>query len=153
MMKRLVYGALSSLMILAVATPVMAETPATVIAQSESIVDRMFREQRVLTEEIQTLMTQMKAIMAEVKATNAMSSGKTVTMNDLYKQQQVLAAQVETLIARNRIDTIPPRATSTATVQEVHQQQQAMMAELKDMMTEMKRMVAAYRGRATDRTQ
>lgn len=151
-MKRLVYGALSSLVILAIAVPGMAETPVTIIAQSESdtIIDRMFYEQRLLREDMRQMMAQMKAMMAEMKATQSMPAGKSVTMNDLYKQQQILAAQVESLINRNRLDTIPPRATTSATVQEVYQQQQTMISELKEMMAEMKKMVAVYRGRVTD---
>jgi hypothetical protein len=35
-------------------------------------------------------------------------------------------------------------------VQEVHQQQTAMMAEMKEMMAEMKKMIAVYRGRVTE---
>ncbi len=151
-MKRLIYGALSSLVIVSTAVPVMAETPVSIVAQTDSdtIIDRMFYEQRILREEIQQMMAQMKAMMAEMKATQAMPAGKNITMNDLYKQQQVLATQVEALVARNRLDTIPPRTTGTATVQEVHQQQQAMISELKTMMAEMKQMVAVYRGRVTD---
>jgi hypothetical protein len=142
-MKRLAYGVLSSLVILSAAGPVKAETPTFTIAQSESTIAQMYQQQRVLTEDIQTLMAQMKTVMAEMKALTASPSGKSVTMNDLYKQQQVLSARMDMLIGRTRYDTIQPTATipktNSAAVQEVHQQQQAMVAEMKGMMTEMKK--------------
>jgi hypothetical protein len=67
-------------------------------------------------------------------------------MTDLYKQQQVMLAQIMTL-SQSRLDTILPRKNA-ATVQDVYQQQAAIMAEMKTMMAEMKTMMEAYRGRA-----
>lgn len=150
-MKRLAYAALSSLMIASAAIPVGATPPPTTVAQSGSTIEQMYFQQRVLSQDLETLMTQMKAMMAEMKAVTAAPSGKTITMEDLYKQQQVLAAQVETLIGRSRWDTLRPSATDTTTLQVVQQHQQAMIAEMKEMMTEMKKMVTVYRGRAGDR--
>lgn len=156
-MKRLAYGVLSSLVILSAVGPAQAETPAFMVAQSESTIERMFQEQRVVTEGMLEMMAQMKVMMAEMKALMASPSGKPVTMNELYKQQQILAARMDALIGRTRLDTIQPKAvssatgaTSSATVQEVQQQQQTMMAEMKEMMAEMKKMITVYRGRATD---
>ncbi len=149
-MKRVAYGILSSLLILSVTVPVGAKTPTAAIAQSNSMtIEQMFREQKVLTDEIQALMAQMKAMMAEIKALTSLPSGQTPTMADLYKQQQVILSRLETL-SQSRFDTISPRkpaATGKATVQDVHQQQQAMMAEMKSMAAEMKQMLEVYRGR------
>ncbi|MBM0744858.1 hypothetical protein JOY44_25390 (plasmid) [Phormidium sp. CLA17] len=150
-MKRLVYGIVSSLIIVSVAVPATAKTPTFVIAQQDATIQRMFRELRVVTEDMQEMMTQMKMMMAEMKALTSVPSGKPTTTNDLYRQQQVLIQQMEILIGRTRLGTIQPRTISTSTVQEVQQQQQVMMTEMKEMMAEMKRMMAAYRGRATDR--
>ncbi|PSB24321.1 hypothetical protein [Stenomitos frigidus] len=149
-MKSFAYGVgvLSSLLILATTVPVGATTPTATVAQSNSSsIEQMFREQKVLTDEIKTLMTQMKAMMAEMKALTSLPEGQAPTMADLYKQQQVILAQVQTL-SQSRFDTLQPRK-NTATVQEVHQQQVAMMAEMKSMMAEMKAMIEAYRGRAS----
>lgn len=147
-MKRLTYGILSSLVIFSAAMPVKAETPAFITAQSESTVERMFQQQRVLTEDIQSLMAQMKTVMAQMKALTSVPQGQSPTMADLYKQQQVMATHLETLLAQNRLDTIPPRRVN-ATVQEVYEQQVAMVSEMKTMMAEMKAMVEVYRGRVT----
>ncbi len=153
-MKRLVSGVLSSLLVLSTVVPAKAETPTYVVAQSESTIERMYQEQRVVTEGMLELMAQMKTMMAEMKALTSLPTGKPVTMNDLYKQQQIMAARMDALIGRTRLDTIQPRvstsAPSPATVQEVHQQQQAMMTEMKEMMAEMQQMIAVYRGRATN---
>ena len=149
-MKKLVSGALSSLVILSATLPARAEIPTFTVAQSQSTIEQMFRQQRVLTEEIQTMMAEMKTMMAEMKALTALPVGQSATMNDLYKQQQILAMKVDSLIGRTRFDTIQPRTTETVTVQEVHQQQTAMMAEMKEMMAEMKKMIAVYRGRGTE---
>jgi hypothetical protein len=142
-MKRLTCGILSSLVILSAAGVAKAETPAFVVAQSESTIERMYQEQRVVTEGMLELMAQMKTMMAQMKALTDLPPGKSVTMNDLYKQQQVLSARMDMLIGRTRYDTIQPTATSPkaspATVQSVQQQQQVMMAEMKEMMTEMKK--------------
>ncbi len=150
-MKRFAYGVLSSLVILSVTIPAKAETPTFTIAQQDSTIQRMFRELRVVTDDMQTMMAQMKTMMAEMKALTSVPAGKSATTNDLYKQQQVLIGQMDMLIGRTKLDTLLPRTTSTATVQEVQQQQQVMITEMKAMMTEMKAMMAAYRGRATDR--
>lgn len=153
-MKRFAYGVLSSLVILSAVVPAKAETSAFTVAQSESAIERVAQEQRVLTEGMLEVMAQMKVMMAELKTLTSSPTGKPVTMEDVYKQQQMLEARVDALIGRTRLDTIQPRATSpvtnSATIQEVHQQQQAMMAEMKEMMTEMKQMITVYRGRATD---
>lgn len=153
-MKRFAYGVLSSLVILSAVGPAKAETPAFTVAQSESAIERVAQEQRVLTEGMLEVMAQMKVMMAELKTLTSSPTGKPVTMEDIYKQQQMLEARVDALIGRTRLDTIQPRAispaTNSATIQEVHQQQQAMMAEMKEMMTEMKQMITVYRGRATD---
>lgn len=152
-MKRLAYGVLSSLLILATTIPVGAETSTTLVqsntvAQSNSAtIDQMFRQQKVLADEIQALMAQMKTMMAEMKALTALPDGQTPTMADLYKQQQRLITQVEALTNRTKLETIQPRK-STATVQDVHQQQVTMMAEMKAMMAEIKSMSEVYRGRA-----
>ncbi len=142
-MKRLACGVLSSLVILSAAIPAKAETPTFTIAQDLTTIEQMYEQQRVLTNDIQTVMTQMKAMMAEMKALTAAPSGKSVTMNDLYKQQQALSARMDLLIGRTRYDTIQPTATSPkatpATVQTVQQQQQVMVAEMKEMMIEMKK--------------
>jgi hypothetical protein len=138
-MKRLAYGVLSSLVILSAAVPAKAETQPFMIAQSASTIEQMYQQQRVLTYDIKTMMTQMKAMMAEMKALTASPSGKPVTMNDLYKQQQVLAARMEMLIGQTKYDTIQPTPKDSATVQEVYQQQQMMIAEMKEMMAEMKK--------------
>lgn len=150
-MRKIVYGIVSSLVIVAAAMPAHAETPSFRIAQEDSSIERMFRELRVVTDDMQTMMTQMKMMMAEMKALTSVPAGKSATTNDLYKQQQVLIGQMEMLIGRTKLDTLLPRTTSKATVQEVQQQQQVMITEMKAMMTEMKAMMAAYRGRATDR--
>lgn len=149
-MKRFAYGVLSSLVILSVTVPAKAETPTFMIAQQDSTIQRMFRELRVVTDDMQTMMAQMKTMMTEMKALTSVPAGQTPTMTDLYKQQQILTTQMETLIGRTKFDTIPPRATSTATVQEVYQQQKVMMAEMKVMMAEMKRMMTVFRGRVTE---
>jgi hypothetical protein len=146
-MKRLIYGGLSSLVILLSTVPVQAQTPALVVAQSNSTIERMFREQRAFVGELETIMAEIKIMKAQMKALMALPEGKPATMEDIYKQQQLLSAQMETLLLRNRLNTIPPR-TSTATMQEVYQQQVAMMDEMKGMMTEMKKMIEIYRGRA-----
>ncbi len=148
-MKKLTYGVLSSLLILATAIPSGATTPAPTIAQANSAsIDQMFQEQRVLTGELQTMMAQMKMMMAEMKALTSIPEGQTPTTTDLYKQQQILIAQVETLTNRTKLDTILSPGKRTATVQDVYQQQMAMAADLKAMMAEMKTMLEAYRGRA-----
>ena len=149
-MKRLIYGTLSGLVILSTAMPAKAESPTFVTAQSQATIEQMFRQQRVLTDEIQTMMAQMKIMMAEMKALTSLPPGKSASMTDLYNQQQILIARMDTLIGRTRLDTIAPKTTSSATVQEVYQQQVEMMAEIKEMMTEMKRMITVYRGRVTD---
>jgi len=149
-MKRLIYGTLSSLIILSTVIPVQAEPQSVLTAQSNSTVERMFEQQRVLTEDIQMIMTQMKRMMAEMKVLTSMPSQQMVTMNDVYKQQQLLAARMDALIGRTRFDTIQPRTTGSATIQEVYQQQVDMVAEMKEMMAEMKRMVTVYRGRVTE---
>jgi hypothetical protein len=146
----LIYGTLSSLLILSVITPAKADTQPLIVAQSNSTVDEMFRQQRVLKDDIQALMTDLRTMMAEMKALSSLPSGKTATMNDLYKQQQLLAARFDSIVGRTRLDTIQPRATSSASVQEVHQQQVEMLTEMKAMMAEMKRMIAVYRGRVTE---
>lgn len=142
-MKRLTCGILSSLVILSTAGVARAETPTFTIAQDLTTIEQMYEQQRVLTNDIQTLMTQMKTVMAEMKALTAAPPGKSVTMNDLYKQQQALSARMDMLIGRTRYDTIQPTATSpkasSATVQSVQQQQQMMIAEMKGMMAEMKK--------------
>jgi hypothetical protein len=120
-MKRLATGILSSVLVLSAVVPVKAETPAFVVAQSESTIEQMFREQRVVTEGMLEMMAEMKAMMAEMKALTATPTGKTVTTNDLYRQQQ-----------------------------SVQQQQQTIMAEMKQMMAEMKQMLTIYRGRANN---
>lgn len=146
-MKRVAYGILSSLLILSVTVPVGAKTPTAAIAQSNSMtIEQMFREQKVLTDEMQTLMAQMKAMMAEMKALTSLPSGQTPTITDLYKQQQLMLARIETLSNRTKLETILPQK-SAATVQDVYQQQQAMMAEMKSMAAEMKQMLEVYRGR------
>lgn len=150
-MKRLVYSIAYSLVIVSAAMPAHAETPIFKVAQSDSTIERMFRELRVVTDDMQTMMTQMKMMMAEMKALTSVPAGKSATTNDLYKQQQVLIGQMEILIGRTKLDTLLPRTTSTATVQEVRQQQKVMITEMKSMVAEMKAMMAAYRGRATDR--
>jgi hypothetical protein len=145
--KKLAYGVLSSLLILAATVPVHATTPAVTIAQSNSAaIEQMFREQKVLADELQTLMTQAKTMMAEMKVLTSPPEGQAPTMTDLYKQQQVMLAQIMTL-SQSRLDTILPRKNA-ATVQDVYQQQAAIMAEMKTMMAEMKTMMEAYRGRA-----
>lgn len=149
-MKKLVFGSLSSLVLLLTVMPAKAEIQPAVVAQSQSTIEQMFRQQRVLTDEMKSLMAQMKVLMAEVKALTAEPSEKPITMGDLYKQQQILAARVDALIGRTRFDTIAPRATTSGSVQEVYQQQVEMMAEMKEMMAEIKRMVTVYRGRVTD---
>jgi hypothetical protein len=149
-MKRLVSGILSSLVILSATIPTQAQTPNFTVAQSESAIEQLSKEQRVVTEGMLELMAQMKTMMAEMKALTAPSSGKPVTMNDLYKQQQVLSTQMDMLIGRTRLDTIQPREARSASVQEVQQQQQVMIAEMKNMMAEMQKMMAVYRGRATN---
>ena len=149
-MKRLIYGMLSGLVIMSAAMPAKAETQPVIVAQSEGSLEQMYYQQRVLTEEIQSLMTQMKVMMAEMKALSSLPSDKSVTMNDLYKQQQLLDAKVDALIGRTRLDTIAPRTDRSATVQNVYQQQVSMVAEIKEMMAELKQMMAAYRGRATN---
>lgn len=149
-MKRLLYGTLSTLLILSVMTPAKANIPPFAIAQSNSTVDEMFRQQRVLKDDIQALMADMKTIIAEMKILSTLPSNKVATMNDLYKQQQLLAARFDSIIGRTRLDTIQPKATSAATVQEVHQQQVEMITEMKAMMAEMKRMIAVYRGRVSE---
>ncbi|MDX2232212.1 MAG: hypothetical protein NW220_21430 [Leptolyngbyaceae cyanobacterium bins.349] len=151
-MKRLIYAALSSLALVSATMPAKANTQSFVIAQSQSTIEQMYKQQRVLTEEIQSLMTQMKIMMAEMKVLTAMPPEKSVTMNDLYKQQQLLSAKVDTLIGRTRLDAIAPR-TDTATAETIQQQQMGMIAEMKEMMTEMKRMITVHRGRVTDRNQ
>jgi hypothetical protein len=147
-MKRLIYGVLSSLLIVSTTVPAQAKTPTPAIALSNATIERMFREQKVFSEDIETLMTQMKAMMAEMKALTAAPAGQAPTMTDLYKQQQVMQAQIDTLLSRSRFDSLTPRGSTSATVEEVHQQQQAMIAEMKSMMGEMKKMVEIYRGRA-----
>jgi len=87
--------------------------------------------------------------MAQMKALTSLPNAQSPTMADLYKQQQVMIAKLETTLARTRLDTLPPRS-STATVQEVHDQQVAMIAEIKAMMVEMKTMMEVYRGRVTN---
>jgi hypothetical protein len=149
--RKIVYSLVSSLVIVSAAMPAKAETLPFMIAQQDSTIQRMFRELRVVTDDMQTMMTQMKMMMAEMKALTSVSAGKSATTNDLYRQQQVLIGQMEMLIGRTKLDTLLPRTISTVTVQEVHQQQQVMITEIKAMMTEMKAMMAAYRGRATDR--
>ena len=147
-MKKLAYGVLSSLLILAATVPVQAATPAVTVAQSNNsaAIEQMFREQKVLADELQTLMTQAKTMMAEMKVLTSPSEGQAPTMTDLYKQQQVILAQIMTL-SQSRLDTILPKKNA-ATVQDVYQQQAAIMAEMKTMMAEMKTMMEAYRGRA-----
>jgi len=146
--RKLTYGVLSSLLILSVTVPARAEIPSSAIAQSnEATIEQMFKEQRVLTNEIQTLMTQVKVLMAEMKALTALPEGQTPTMADLYKQQQLLMAQVQALTAQTRVETLLPRK-GAATVKEVHEQQVAMIADIKSMMTELKSMIQIYRGRA-----
>jgi TolA-binding protein len=152
-MKKLAYGLLSGLLMLAVTVPVGATTPTstivqpTTVAQSNSAtIEQMFREQKVLTDEIQALMAQMKTMMAEMKALTSLPEGQAPTMADLYKQQQVILARLETL-SQSRFDTLVPKKNA-ATVQEVHQQQVAMIADLKTMMAELKTMAEVYRGRA-----
>lgn len=146
-MKKLAYGILSSVLILAATVPVGATTPPTLVAQSSSSrIEQMFRQQRVLTDEIQSMMAQLKTMMAEMKALTSLPEGQTPTMTDVYKQQQVILAKIETL-SQSRFDTLLPR-NKAATVQDVHQQQMAMIAELKTMMAEMKTMLEVYRGRA-----
>src|SRR5579885_1309754 len=89
-MKKLAYGVLSSLLILATAIPSGATTPTTTIAQANSTsLDQMFQEQRVLTGELQKMMAQMKMMMAEMKALTSVPEGQTPTTTDLYKQQQI----------------------------------------------------------------
>jgi hypothetical protein len=109
-MKRLTCGILSSLVILSAAGAAKAETPAFVVAQSESTIERMYQEQRVVTEGMLELMAQMKTMMAQMKALTAAPTGKPATTNDMYRLQQ-----------------------------STQQQQQAMMAEMKGMMAEMKK--------------
>lgn len=146
-MKKLAYSVLSGFLILAATVPVQASTPAAIVAQSNSAtIEQMFREQKVLADELQTLMMQAKTMMAEMKVLTSPSEGQAPTMTDLYKQQQVILAQITTL-SQSRSDTILPKK-DTATVQDVYQQQAAMMAEMKTMMAEMKTMMEAYRGRA-----
>jgi HD superfamily phosphodiesterase len=142
-MKRLACGILSSLVILSAAGVAKAEAPTFTIAQDLTTIEQMYEQQRVLTNDIQTLMTQMKTVTAEMKALTASPPGKAVTMSDLYKQQQALSARMDMLIGRTRYDTIQPTATrpkaSLETVQSVQQQQQMMIAEMKEMMAEMKK--------------
>jgi len=141
-MKRLACGVLSSLVILSAVVPAKAETPTFRIAEDLTTIEQMYEQQRVLNNDIQTLMTQMKAMMAEMKALTAAPPGKAVTMNDLYKQQQALSARMDMLLSRTKFDTIQPTANSSkassATVQSVQQQQQVMIAEMKKMMAEVK---------------
>jgi len=158
-MKKLAYGLLSGLLMLA-AIPVGATTPTTTIAQSHTIaqansatIEQMFQEQKVLTNEIQTLMAQMKAMLAEMKALTSLPEGQTPTMADLYKQQQVILTRLETL-SQSRFDTLVPKRSAVtgqgkaATVQDIHRQQLAIIADLKTMMAEMKTLMEVYRGRA-----
>ena len=152
-MQRLAYTVLSSLLILATTVPVKAATPtfstiqANTVAQSNAAtIDQMFREQRVLSSELQTMMAQMKTMMAEMKALTSLPQGQTPTMTDLYKQQQVILARLETL-SQSRADTLLS-GKNAATVQDIHQQQMAMMTDLKSMMAELKTLIEVYRGRA-----
>jgi len=147
--RRLTYTLLSSLVILSTAMPAKAETPTFMIAQSNSTIERMFEQQRVLTDDIQTLMAQMKTMMAQMKALTSLPDGQSPTMADLYKQQQILMTRLEAALPRTRLDTIPPRS-SAATVQAIHEQQTALVAEMKTMMAEMKAMMEVYRGRVTN---
>jgi hypothetical protein len=151
-MKRLTCAAVSSLMVMSFITPVRAESTPAITAQSRSTIEEMFFRQRVLTDELQTLMAQMKMMMAEMNTLTTPPTEKPVTMADLHKQQQLLIARVDSLIGRSRLDTLSPKPATAATVQDVYQQQVVMMAEMKEMMAEMKRMMVVYRGRATDRT-
>ncbi len=159
-MKKLAYGLLSGLLLLAATIPVGATTPTTTITQSHTIaqansatIEQMFQEQKVLTNEIQTLMAQMKAMLAEMKALTSLPEGQTPTMADLYKQQQVILTRLETL-SQSRFDTLVPKRSAVtgqgkaATVQDIHRQQLAIIADLKTMMAEMKTLMEVYRGRA-----
>ena len=165
-MKKLAYSLLSGLLMLATTIPVGATTPTTTIAQSHTIaqphtiaqansatIEQMFREQKVLTDEIQTLMAQMKVMLAEMKALTSLPEGQTPTMADLYKQQQVILTRLETL-SQSRFDTLVPKRSAVtgqgkaATVQDIHRQQQAIIADLKTTMAEMKTLMEVYRGRA-----
>ena len=146
-MKRFAYGILSGLLVLAATAPVRAEILASTTAQSNSTIGQMFREQRVLTDEMRTAMMEMKTMMAEMKALTSLPEGQTPTTTDLYKQQQILRSQMEMLLAQTRIDTILSRRNG-ATVQGLYQQQVAMLAELKGMMADMKMMIEVQRGRA-----
>ncbi len=124
-MKKFAYGVLSSLLILAATVPVQATTPAAIVAQSNSAtIEQMFREQKVLADELQTLMRQAKKMMAEMKVLTSPPVGQAPTMTDLYRQQQMILAQITTL-SQSRSDTILPKKNA-ATVQDVHQQQAAM---------------------------
>jgi len=59
-MKKLIYGMLSGLVIMSAVMPAEAETKPVVVAQSRSTIEQMYKQQRVLTQEIQSLMTQIK---------------------------------------------------------------------------------------------
>ncbi|MBW4469721.1 MAG: hypothetical protein KME45_04875 [Stenomitos rutilans HA7619-LM2] len=149
-MKKLTYGILSSLLILSVTVSVGATTPpAATIAQAKPLtIEQMFETQRVLSDEIQSTMAELKAMMAEIKALTAVPPGQNPTMADLYKQQQVIISQLEALnLSQTRIDSVLPKKRA-ATVQDVYQQQQALLTELKSMKAELKTMVETYRGRA-----
>lgn len=145
-MRRLIYGVLTSLVIVSAAMPAGAEPPIT-IAQQDSTLQQMYRQQRVLTDDMRTIMAQMQTMMAQMKALMSLPEGNP-TMTDLYKQQQVILAQMDRIIGRSRLDTLPPQQ-STATIQEVYQQQQLMLAEMKGMMAEMQKMIEVYRGRVS----
>jgi len=146
-MKRLVYGVLSSLLILSATLPAGAQTPTTTIAQSRPSFEQMYREQQVLTDEIKTMMIEMHALIEQMKALTSLPEGQTPTMADLYKQQLMLGARVDALLGQTK--AYPSTSTQgAAIVQDVHQQQVAMMAELKSMMAELKTLAEVYRGRA-----
>ncbi|MBW4578795.1 MAG: hypothetical protein KME42_04370 [Tildeniella nuda ZEHNDER 1965/U140] len=145
-MRKLAYGVLSGFIILTTTIPVIAGTPTVTVAQSNSNLERMYREQRVFADEMKTMMAQMKRMMAEMKVLTSAPDGQTPTIADLYKQQQVLIARMETLTNPTKLETLLPRKNA-ATTQEVYQQQVAMMAEMKTMMAEMKTMMELYRGR------
>jgi len=90
-------------------------------------------------------------MMAEMKALTSLPTTKPVTMKDVYQQQQILTAKIDALIGRTRFDVIAPGSEgSPPTVQEVYQQQVSMVAEMKEMMAEMKQMITVYQGRVTD---
>lgn len=154
-MKRLTYGILSSLLILFATVPVRANTapievktaPTITIAQASTLtIEQMYEKQRVLSDELQTMMAELKAMTAELKAVTALPPGKSPTMADLYRQQQVILERLNTL-SQTRIDSVLPRKV-TATPQDVYQQQQAMLTEMKAMMAEIKQIADVYRGRA-----